>query len=365
MTAMVNSNDQSKGGDDDPPNILNEQVSRPKLNILIPDVVHDTNVARSADEVLSHNYAKEPYIEELLDIGKKLGFNTEIHVLDQSHLVLQHLPHDEIILNLCDGSDTDGIPGPSVALWLQEHRKTSKVFGCGFDFINSTTFKHEMKFSFRSAGVSTSNSISVTSSDIENLSEILSKLKLPLFVKVSDSYGSVGICEKSCCRDYESAQVMIKKLLETYSILVVEEFIDGPEFTVLVQGDYQNPDKICVYRPAQRKFAKWCPINFVTFDINWKEYYSTEEPPYSYVLVNDPEMESRVIELAKQAYISVRGTGYGRIDIRASSASGNLYVLEVNSVPAVGHDSSSDQILRIQGKSTLQFFSRILGLEDF
>jgi biotin carboxylase len=56
----------------------------------------------------------------------------------------------------------------------------------------------------------------------------------PLFVKVSDSYGSVGIDDSSVCHDQDQLIAKCSKLLGEFENLTVEEFIDGQEFSVRV-----------------------------------------------------------------------------------------------------------------------------------
>jgi hypothetical protein len=90
-------------------------------NILVPDVV-DTSVisVRSKDELLTHNTEKEEYMVELQNLTKELELIPVIHrmLLSNMNNIIDSLPYDELILNLCDGSDIDGVPGPSVGEFI-------------------------------------------------------------------------------------------------------------------------------------------------------------------------------------------------------------------------------------------------------
>lgn len=71
---------------------------------------------RSAAEKLTHNSEKEDYIEELRTLARELDFDPVIHLLRLSNIEaeLDTIPPEELIMNVCDGSDIDGVPGPSV-----------------------------------------------------------------------------------------------------------------------------------------------------------------------------------------------------------------------------------------------------------
>jgi biotin carboxylase len=66
----------------------------------------------------------------------------------------------------------------------------------------------------------------------------------PLFVKVSDSYGSVGLDDASVCHDPSQLKAKCTLLFKEFPHLTIEEFIDGPEFSVLVSVLFNNKMKL-------------------------------------------------------------------------------------------------------------------------
>ena len=56
------------------------------------------------------------YIFELISLVNELEFNPIIHKLTikNSFRLIDTIPKDELVLNLCDGCDIDGLPGPSI-----------------------------------------------------------------------------------------------------------------------------------------------------------------------------------------------------------------------------------------------------------
>lgn len=59
----------------------------------------------------------DSYFDELKTLSLQSGFNPVLHILtiENTKDSIDSLdPEDGIILNLCDGCDVDGLPGPSV-----------------------------------------------------------------------------------------------------------------------------------------------------------------------------------------------------------------------------------------------------------
>ena len=88
---------------------------------LVPDIVSD---GRSKAELVTHNSEKLDYIEELGTLAKELGYTPIIHklVLGNMHQVIGVIPNDELIMNVCDGSDIDGVPVNYIGLTSRGHR---------------------------------------------------------------------------------------------------------------------------------------------------------------------------------------------------------------------------------------------------
>lgn len=330
------------------------------MHILVPDVVHETVVIRSQDEILTHNSEKEDYIEELLNLARVLHFSPCLHALSLSNMAdkLSKIPVSELILNVCDGSDIDGVPGPSVSAYLESHHY-SAVVGCDTNFINNTLTKNGMKLLFQEALVATPPGFGATiSTDIQEEIE-LNKMIYPLFVKISDSYGSVGLDDSSVCHDYESLITKCKHLFEQFENLTIEEYVDGQEFSVLVSGNCRDESwPVIVYPPAERAFNPDLSQyqRFISFSRNWDE----SALAHHYASVQDTTDAAALQDLARRAYVAVSGNCYGRVDIRKRDVNGKFYVLEVNASCGLGKGSSSEFILNLAGQKTLDFFKILL-----
>ncbi|KAJ1565410.1 hypothetical protein HK096_002949 [Nowakowskiella sp. JEL0078] len=285
------------------------------IHILIPDVITDDQLVRSQDERATHNSEKEDYILELAALATDLAFHPIIHRMSiiNHEAEISSIPLHELIMNLCDGSDIDGVPGPCVARFLEDG-KYPNVIGCDLLFINNTTTKVGMKKIFIDNLVSCSPGFSVTKESLDGLDGLVDSwgMTYPLFVKISDSYGSIGLDDSSVCHDNIQLRSKCVELLEKFENIIVEEYIDGPEFSVLISGNCRDPDHpVVVYPPAERAFPKEVPRfqRFITFLRNWDESIQL----HHYAPVHDQNDIAALQDIARRAYISVSGNCYGRV----------------------------------------------------
>ena len=61
--------------------------------------------------------------------------------------------------------------------------------------------------------------------------------------------------------------------------IIAEAFIDGPEYTVLIVGNYLQPETAIIFTPVERVFHPSLPAaeKFLSFDRLW-EIYEDETP---------------------------------------------------------------------------------------
>jgi len=109
----------------------NVDSGRLKVHILVPNLLNEEEV-RTEMERISHNYGKKEYLTELIRIFDDMGKEASIYLARMSDYeqVVDKIPRGETILNLCDGSDIDGVPGASVTKYLEE--KGIAYCGCNY-----------------------------------------------------------------------------------------------------------------------------------------------------------------------------------------------------------------------------------------
>ncbi len=282
-------------------------------------------------------------------------------------------PQTPIVFNLCDGDEINGTPGISV---IRELEKSGLMYtGADEFFYDITTSKIPMKKMFDMYGVSTPKWKIVT--DIEETgTDILTGLKTPLIVKPAVSGGSMGVGIKSVVHTMQELVEQVRILNEGYhgwdlvtGGILIEEFIEGPEFTVLIVGSSSDPAECKVYAPVERVFHQSLPEQekFLSFDRLWEMYeeetaVGEDEDFYNY---HTPEQDLifNICKLSLDAYCAVEGEGYARIDIRMNRHTGEMFVLEVNAQCGLSEDenfTSIGAILRLSGNTYTQLVEDIL-----
>jgi D-alanine-D-alanine ligase len=259
-----------------------------------------------------------------------------------------------IVLNLCDGDELNGAPGISVIHYLE--KKKIRYTGASAPFYENTTSKIVMKKLFDKMNVPHAPWKAIHHPD-QYLKGISNDIGLPFIVKPAISGGSMGLGTRNVIHDEKDLFPLVKSLFEgyrgwdfSYGGLVAEKFINGPEYTVFITGSYTHPTETRIYTPVERLFHDALPDTekFLSFDRLW-ETYENERP------INDhedfyrykeaaPELQYAIKQLAWDAYVSVEGTGYGRVDIRMDKNDRKLYVLEVNAQCGLSEDENYTSI---------------------
>ncbi len=279
-----------------------------------------------------------------------------------------------LVLNLCDGDEVNGTPGVSVVKYLDE--KDLIYTGADEYFYNITTSKISMKECFDAANIPTPKWMAINQKN-QSLKNIFKKLGTPIIVKPSISGGSMGVGIKNVVNDIDELNKQVELMFDGYrgwdltaDGLIAESFINGAEFTTLIVGSYDKPDEAIIYNPVERVFHPSLPEHekFLSFDRLW-EIYEEETPMpqdenfYEYQLP-EASLIDQIKQLSWDAYCSVKGRGYTRIDIRMDKETKKLFVLEVNAQCGISEDedfTSIGAILRFSNKTFSQLVTEIIN----
>jgi D-alanine-D-alanine ligase-like ATP-grasp enzyme len=200
--------------------------------------------------------------------------------------------------------------------------------------------KHYQKMVFQSSGVPTAPfQMFHTGSEPVNKS-----LRFPLIVKLPSEGASMGLDYDSVVHDETELRARVKMLLDLYSEgVLVEEYIDGREFTVAVLGN--NP--AYTLPVAELEFFGQLPIRLDEIeDSNFellkqatgRDLEQVRMESRSLVPANlPPELDQRIQGTAIAAFHALSCKDWARVDIRMDEQS-NLYVLEVNLEPGIASD---------------------------
>ncbi|MBL0356564.1 MAG: hypothetical protein IPP72_06550 [Chitinophagaceae bacterium] len=278
-----------------------------------------------------------------------------------------------VVLNICDGDEINGTPG---YFCCKPFRRKRLIYtGADAFFYQITTSKVAMKKAFEEAKVSTSSWEPIYN-ETQNTDGIFERLGTPIIIKPSVSGGSMGIGTKNIVYNEAELKKIIEKMFAGYrgwnlvtDGLIAESFINGPEYTCFIVGSYNKAEKAIIYEPVERVFHSSLPDDekILSFDRLWEIYEEETAMPddgifYEYASVIG-DSNSKVKKLSWDAYLSVKGTGYTRIDLRMDKQTGELYVLEANAQCGISEDenyTSIGAILKVSGKSFTELVKEII-----
>ena len=191
---------------------------------------------------------------------------------------------------------------------------------------------------------------------IDEIEKACSHLKFPLFVKPAKAGDSLGIDEHSLVNNKEELQQKVELIIEEYGPLLIEEYISGREFTVMLAGDFDNDKTPIVFKPVEYIFSKG--TEFKTYALKTSELH-----PNANIAVTDKAIDAQLREAAKNIFKGFNGVGYARLDFRMNDK-GEIYFLEINFTCSVfykdGYEGSADYILKHDGFGQAAFLEHII-----
>ena len=174
--------------------------------------------------------------------------------------------------------------------------------------------------------------------------ELLEDMKFPLLVKPLLEGSSKGLLNENLVNDNESLRKIIKKIKINYGQpAIVEEFLNGREFTVSVIG-YENP----IILPIVEIKFDHLPKNIHPMD-SYEAKWIYDNPnakidPLVCPAEIDKELENKIKEVALKTFKVLDCKDWARIDIRLDK-DGVPNVLEVNALPGFMKDPKENSRL--------------------
>ncbi|KAF9182847.1 hypothetical protein BGZ50_004657 [Haplosporangium sp. Z 11] len=311
----------------------------------------------------------------------------------------QEQNQDLVVFQLCDGTELDGYPGVSIIHELEKRKIAYTGSDSAFYIISSS--KPILKRELQKAQVPTSSFQEFHTvpqpADLENITR---EIGFPMIVKPSISYASINISKTSVVHTPEqlleqitlsltasitggklesqledkalkqqlqenhqhqstlNAKMMTRKqeteiYIETPTVFV-EKFLEGREFTALVIGD--KDWGVRVYPVAERAFDPKLGKfeRLLSFDQYWDGYDlegnmgdGSNEEFCKYEMANK-DWQEHLQQVAKDAYLALDGSGYGRVDIRTTEMDNcEPVVLEVNANCGLSFEKDSSSLANI------------------
>lgn len=257
----------------------------------------------------------------------------------------------DVFINLCDGARDEERPGLEVVKTLER---------LGVPFTGATPEFYEpsrlqMKKVCREQGILAPQG--VLAEDLAGVAQAAACLHFPMIVKHPSSYASIGLTPASRVIKIEDLYLQAEQMLSRFGGTLIEEFIEGREFTVLVAENPDNELEPVAYTPVEYRFPPG--ETFKHFNLKWINFRGMACVPCL-----DKELASRLQSASKKLFVGLAGASYARCDIRLNQ-DGEIYVLEINpncgvfyttdeaggadsclSFDPAGHEGFCDQIIR-------------------
>ncbi|HEX6192693.1 MAG TPA: SET domain-containing protein-lysine N-methyltransferase [Chitinophagaceae bacterium] len=260
----------------------------------------------------------------------------------------------DIFVNLCEGYLEWEVPSIDVIYTLEL---------LNLPFTGPTTKLYDppkelMKYLAYCEGVRTPGYVLIEK--VEDMEEAIKLLNFPLFVKPAKAGDSLGVDEHSLVNSKEELKEKIEAIIDEYGPLLVEEFIAGREFTVLVAANGDG-NSCTVFRPVEYLFPEG--RSFKTYALKTSELH-----PDCNIPCDDDDLDRQLRAATERIFKGFNGVGYARLDFRVNDKN-EVYFLEINFTCSVfykdGYEGSADFVLKYDGIGHEGFLRHIIeeGIE--
>lgn len=259
----------------------------------------------------------------------------------------------DIYVNLCEGYLEWDVPSIDVIHALER---------LGLPYTGPSVLLYDppkplMKYVAHAVGVTTPRHVVVTPRDDARAAVARAGLRFPLFVKPAHAGDSLGVDDGARVSDAQALQSQVAAIQGEYPELLIEEYVAGREFTVLVVGDPTGAGRGTALEPIEYRFP--AGREFKSYALKTSELHAEAN-----VRVDDPSVRAQLMRAAEEVFGGFYATGYARMDFRLD-AKGVLHFLEVNFSCSVfypaGWEGSADHILALDGLGQAGFLMRIIA----
>lgn len=252
---------------------------------------------------------------------------------------------NNIFINLSDGTDKkySRVQVPIICDLLN-----LKYSGGGPFEIALTSNKFYCSMAVRNYGLLTPKSILISNKD--DLKFIYDRKSI---VKPNSEGSSIGISDKSVCSSVKEISKQASLLLDTFSEVLVEEYIPGYDATCFVIGNESIfLNEVLSIKHHDKLFFDNEVMEYKDHIFNTRQFISC-----SGIIPDDIENKIKSISVQIKNVLNIKD--FCRIDYRIDKDY-NIYFLELNTVPAISMDSQVGVICNNNGISFENFMSYII-----
>ena len=184
----------------------------------------------------------------------------------------------------------------------------------------------------------------------------LDDFPLPAIVKPASEDASIGVDQGAVVTDADELRERVAWAHKEFGDVIVQQYIAGREIAVAFVSDEVLPLSEIDFSTMPEDH--W-PI--VTFEAKW----SPNSPDYKGTVPVcpadiDDDLRDRIVTIASDAWKTVRGHGYGRVDFRIDDE-GSPWLLEVNPNPDSSPDAGLANMAMAHGWTYDELVMRILA----
>jgi D-alanine-D-alanine ligase len=194
-------------------------------------------------------------------------------------------------------------------------------------------------------GINVAKSLHIFKHTPITIEAVLQQLSLPVFVKPNNGGSSIGM---SKVNEASELQLAVDKAFKEDNQILIEEFIKGREFTI---GVFKTKGQIMTL-PMTEVITK---KEFFDFEAKYQGLSEEITPA-----VLDDVYANKIRRAAKRAYEVLNCRGVVRIDFILNEATGEPYMLEVNTVPGQSEASIIPQQVKAMGWTLKDFYTAVI-----
>jgi D-alanine-D-alanine ligase len=172
----------------------------------------------------------------------------------------------------------------------------------------------------------------------------ITSVGFPAICKPAAEDASIGIEQKSVVRSMRALTARVRAMHERWDEIVVQRFIDGREVAVAILGDRVLPMSEIDFGGMPRGLWK-----IVSYQSKWitGSLEDIGAAPMCPAPLEDAQRDE-LEQLALEAWSTVSGRGYGRVDFRIDR-DGKPWILEVNANADISPDAGLPRMANVAG----------------
>jgi D-alanine-D-alanine ligase len=175
---------------------------------------------------------------------------------------------------------------------------------------------------------------------------LLTRLGMKVMVKPSAEGSSLGMNQATTVEQLLNA---LEKAAKYGGETIIEQWIDGPEYTVSLLNGKTLP---IVQIKSAREFY------------DYEAKYSEAGTEYFCPTDLTKEQEAKLKDISQKAFNAIHCHGWGRVDFIQNKATGEFYLLEVNTIPGMTTTSLVPKAAKAAGISFSELVVEILKTSE-